>query len=132
MVLDGQAAAFAVVSFLVAAVPIILFVLTACLLMRSIAGRYTAKFLILLITTGFGNGAAGVTYFYIAEFQPSVLDGEGLLARIVRDLDPALLGDVMFGSHLALAAALVIMSAKRIFSRYYRDADDRMLSTWQG
>lgn len=130
MVLDGQAAASAVVSFLVAAVPILLFVLTACLLMRSIAGRYTAKLLIVLITTGFGNGAMGLAYFSLAD-RPHILgDGSGFLAQIVRDLDPTLIGDALFGSYLALAAALVIMYAKRIFGRHYRDADDDMLRRW--
>ena len=130
MVLDGQAAAFAVVSFLVAAVPILLFVLTACLLMRSIAGRYTARLLIVLITTGFGNGAVGLAYFSLADHPIILGDGSGFLAQSSVIWIPHSFGDAIFGSYLALAAALVIMYAKRVFGRHFRDADDDMLRTW--
>ena len=130
MVLDGQAAAFAVVSFLVAAVPILLFVLTACLLMRSVTGRYSAKLLMLLITTGFGNGAMGLAYLSLPDSAPISGDSAGFIARIVSELDPTLFGDVIFGSYLALATALAIMSVKRVFSRHYRDADDDMINAW--
>ena len=131
MVLDGQAAAFAVVTFLVAAVPILLFVLTACFLMRSIAGRYSAKLLMLLITTGFGNGAMGLAYYSLTSTPSNPANSAGFVERVVSDLDPTLYGDVMFGSYLAIAAALAIMLAKRVFSRHYRDADDEMLDTWR-
>ncbi len=127
MVLDGQAAAFAVVTFLVAAVPILLFVLTACFLMRSIAGRYSAKLLMLLITTGFGNGAMGLAYYSLTSTPSNPANSAGFVERVVSDLDPTLYGDVMFGSYLAIAAALAIMLAKRDFGRHYRDADDDML-----
>ena len=130
MVLDSQTAAFAVVTFLVAAVPILLFVLTACFLMRSIAGRYSAKLLMLLITTGFGNGAIGLAYFSLADAAPNPDSTAGALARIISELDPTLYGDVMFGSYLAIAAALAIMLVKRVFGRHYRDADDGMIDAW--
>ena len=99
--------------------------------MRSIAGRYSAKLLMLVITTGFGNGAMGLAYFSVTSTPSNPDNSAGFIAGIVGDLDPTLYGDVMFGSYLAIAAALTIMLAKRAFSRHYRDADDDMLDTWR-
>lgn len=98
--------------------------------MRSIAGRYSAKLLMLLITTGFGNGAIGLAYFSLADAAPDPESSAGVLARAISDLDPTLYGDVMFGSYLAIAAALAIMLVKRAFGRHYRDADDDMIDAW--
>ena len=124
MALDSEAAAFAVVSFLIAALPFVVFVLAFCLLVRSIAGRYTTKILIALITTGFGNGALGLAYFLLSGEPKIISDDSGFFGRLIQSLDPTLIRDMLYGSYLALATALGVSYAKRLFGRHLRLADD--------
>ncbi|MGI9415638.1 MAG: hypothetical protein ACR2PM_18320 [Hyphomicrobiales bacterium] len=126
MTLDGHTALAAGISFLIAGVPVFLFVVAITVLMKSTAGRYTTRLLMLIVTTGCGHGIFAAANYSASGTAPGSLNMVDFLGFTVELQDPALISDMFFGCYLALVTAFVISYAKKVFV----EQQERSESEW--